>query len=432
MVAGDHHDADAGAAASRDRRRHRRAQRIGERDEAETRSAKLVGSSGSAARRASALARRRARAGPRAAIAPRLLERCARARRVELAQVARPPPARPSPRPRSRRPSAQRQHVRDARGARRDSGYSRTSVQLSRTRSVSASRASASSRNARSIGSNGSQLAGRAADSTSSARLGQLAARRVGAAPRATAMRFSRERAGLVDAEHGRRAERLDRRHAPREHPLPRDPPRAQREEHREHHRKLLRQDRHRQREAGEQPVEPARLASCRRATTTSRQSVNSDHREHAHHARRLLLEGVALDLECLERRADLADLGCGRPWRARARSRGPRRRAIPSRRTGDPSPPGSAISNGSCALARLEPARDSPVSSDSSVAKSVAFEQDAVGRGRGRLRREPASRRERRRGPAMRRRRPSRITRARGLERSRSASSARSVLRSW
>ena len=68
---------------------------------------------------------------------------------------------------------------------------------------------------------------------------------------------FCGERAGLVDAQDGGRAQRLDRRHAAREHVAARDPPRAQREEDGEHDRELLGQDGHRHRDAGEEALLP-------------------------------------------------------------------------------------------------------------------------------------------------------------------------------
>ena len=66
-----------------------------------------------------------------------------------------------------------------------------------------------------------------------------------------------RERAGLVDAQHGHRAERLHGGNAPGEHAAPGKPPCAERQEHGDDDRKLVREDRHRQREPGEQAPQP-------------------------------------------------------------------------------------------------------------------------------------------------------------------------------
>ena len=86
---------------------------------------------------------------------------------------------------------------------------------------------------ARSIGSNGS--AGRRATANSSSSWKLRGQRVAPAAVQALAGRPTGahrhavlgERAGLVDAQHGGRAERLDRRHAPRQHVVARDAPGA-------------------------------------------------------------------------------------------------------------------------------------------------------------------------------------------------------------
>ena len=85
------------------------------------------------------------------------------------------------------------------------------------------------------------------------------------------------EGAGLVGAQHRRRAEDLDGRGTPGQDVPARDPPGAHRHEDREDQGKLLRQHRHAQRDAGERSVEPgtARQAidhGCRDARGNGRE----------------------------------------------------------------------------------------------------------------------------------------------------------------
>ena len=68
---------------------------------------------------------------------------------------------------------------------------------------------------------------------------------------------IQRQRPRLVDAQHGRRAQRLDRRHAPRQNPLLGNPPGSQSQKDRQDHGQFLRQRRHRQGDPGQQPVTP-------------------------------------------------------------------------------------------------------------------------------------------------------------------------------
>jgi hypothetical protein len=98
------------------------------------------------------------------------------------------------------------------------------------------------------------------------------------------------ERAGLVAAQHGGGAERLDGVDAPGEHALLRQPARAEGREHGQHHRVFLGQHGHGQRDAGQQRLQPVTL----------RQAVNEHQRQAqgqrqqgqvAHQPGRLLLQ---------------------------------------------------------------------------------------------------------------------------------------------
>ncbi len=94
------------------------------------------------------------------------------------------------------------------------------------------------------------------------------------------------------------------------------------------------------------------------------------------------------------------------------------------------PWPRTSSVPENTLSPARLSTGSDSPVSSDSSAVRSVALISRASAGTRSpsaRISRSPRTTSR----PAMRLRSPSRSTIARGLERSRSASSARSALRS-
>ena len=72
-----------------------------------------------------------------------------------------------------------------------------------------------------------------------------------------------RQRAGLVDTQHGRGPEQFHGGHAAREHLLAGQSPRAQAEEDGQHDRQFLREDGHRQGDAGQQPVEPVSAAQA-------------------------------------------------------------------------------------------------------------------------------------------------------------------------
>ena len=66
-----------------------------------------------------------------------------------------------------------------------------------------------------------------------------------------------RQRAGLVDAQHGRRSQHLERRHVSCQHAVAGDAPGAEPQEDGEDDGQLLRQDRHRQRDAGKDRLQP-------------------------------------------------------------------------------------------------------------------------------------------------------------------------------
>jgi len=115
--------------------------------------------------------------------------------------------------------------------------------------------------------------------------------------------------AGLVGAEHGDRAQRLDRRRAPDQCLVLGHPPRAQREEHREHHRELLRDGGDRQGQAGQDRV--------RQAAAARHEQGRHQHRGHqrqpgeqGHHAPDFALHRGRLDVQAAQGDADLADLG--------------------------------------------------------------------------------------------------------------------------
>ena len=121
------------------------------------------------------------------------------------------------------------------------------------------------------------------------------------------------QRAGLVDAQHGGRAERLDRRHATSEDAAAGDPPGAEREEHGQHDRELLWQDGHRHRDACEQPFFPLlrRAAACRGVEHDDDQAgCESDNCEIAHHPAGLNLQRGRVRRNEPECHADAAEFG--------------------------------------------------------------------------------------------------------------------------
>ena len=79
------------------------------------------------------------------------------------------------------------------------------------------------------------------------------------------------QRAGLVRAQHRRRAERFDGGGAPGQHARPRDAPGAHRHEDGEDDRKLFGQHRHAERDAAQHARRAIRRARCRRAAPPGR-----------------------------------------------------------------------------------------------------------------------------------------------------------------
>ena len=116
------------------------------------------------------------------------------------------------------------------------------------------------------------------------------------------------QRAGLVTAQHGGRAERLDRVDAPGEHAFLGQPTRPEGREHRQHDRVLLGQHRHRQGDAGQQGLQPVTLDQ----PVHEHQHQAERQRQQgqvAHQPRGLLLQRRTLVLHFAERGADAADL---------------------------------------------------------------------------------------------------------------------------
>ena len=144
------------------------------------------------------------------------------------------------------------------------------------------------------------------------------------------------ERAGLVGAQHGGRAQRLDGGGAPGQHSGVRDAPGAHRHEHRKHERELLGQHGHADGDAREHSVEPA----------AAEQAVEHDQQAHrdAEHpkTRRCGGSGSAvgrLGLHAPERAADLADLAPA-PVAVNPAIAGARARSVCRRRERRSSPP--------------------------------------------------------------------------------------------
>ena len=103
-----------------------------------------------------------------------------------------------------------------------------------------------------------------------------------------------RQRARLVDAQHGGRPERLERRHAPGQHALLRDAPGAECQEDRQDRRKLVGQDGHRERKPGEEAAEPVRTKDAV-GDHDQRAEAGADHGEAPHQRGGLSLERAAL-----------------------------------------------------------------------------------------------------------------------------------------
>ena len=117
------------------------------------------------------------------------------------------------------------------------------------------------------------------------------------------------EGAGLVGAQHGDRAQRLDRRGAPDQGLVPRHPPRAQREEHREHHREFFRDGGDRQGQAGQDRVRQSATA-CQEQSRDEHRGGQRQAGEQQHHAADFPLHRRRFHVQAAQRDADLADLG--------------------------------------------------------------------------------------------------------------------------
>ena len=115
-----------------------------------------------------------------------------------------------------------------------------------------------------------------------------------------------RQRAGLVDAQHSGCAQQFDCRDAAREHLLTRQPPRPQPQEQRQHHRQLLREDGHRQRQAGQQTTQAVahQPPPSQRQHAGQRQADDGDPLDDAP---RLLLDRCALNRDAGQGLADAA-----------------------------------------------------------------------------------------------------------------------------
>ena len=114
--------------------------------------------------------------------------------------------------------------------------------------------------------------------------------------------------ASLVGAQHRGCAQRLDGSNAPRQHLFFCQAPGAQRWQHGQHHGKFLRQQGHRQCNAGQQGTEPvaAQAAIGQHHEPTG---AKGDQGQHTHQARRLQLQRRALVDQCLQGLTNAPDL---------------------------------------------------------------------------------------------------------------------------
>jgi hypothetical protein len=239
IVAGDHHDANSGAPALRDRRRNRFAHRVGQRDEAE----KCEGHGLRRFRHLRFVPKRGPdRQQPQAATGSfgRIRERALLHGFVEPAQRKHRLGSSLDRQPRLARRRAPRVAHRAKFGGQRI-------VLLELPRSAD-SRRLGRGREDRAV-HRIERLELARERSCFEQRRGGYAGRRPGLGEHHAVLS---QGPGLVDAQHGRSAEHLDGRHVARQHAAPADAPGAEREKHRQHHRELLRQDRHRERKAGE------------------------------------------------------------------------------------------------------------------------------------------------------------------------------------
>ena len=446
VVAGDHHDADAGGAALGDRVRHVRAQRIGEGRRGPSQvEVEVRADSPASARRVSARAPRPARAVRRRPSLPRLARDLAPASPRRGGRARRRPRARPSARP-PRPCAAAPPDVRHREQLRRERVLVDELAALGRACAVQ--RASPRGRAAPFPSGRRAGSRSRAPPLRSSARSAGRACRRRrhpgrrhGVAHRRrtratrTVIRFSVSvpvlsthrtvAAPSVSITPMRRVStcRREMRQAPGGH------------EHREDHRKFLGQDAHRECEclrARASSGSPARRPverGHRRSTGRSRR------RPRARTSSRVSPPQRALRLlDRRERAADLSHLGVDargahardaaalHDHRARVHQRqriAAGARQASARRRADRPPGAFGHRHRLAGQQRLVDARSCAASSTRVRGDAIALVERA------------GCRRARRRGRATIVLSASRMTRARGLDRSRSASSTRSVLRS-
>ena len=119
-----------------------------------------------------------------------------------------------------------------------------------------------------------------------------------------------RHRSRFVGAENRGRSEVLDCGHPPRQHVHPGHPPCPEREEDREDDRELLRQNRHREGQTGEQPAEPVGLERAEEDDDRDAQE-NPDRCQCPHDAARFELERRRAGDDRLESSPDLPHLRC-------------------------------------------------------------------------------------------------------------------------
>lgn len=118
-----------------------------------------------------------------------------------------------------------------------------------------------------------------------------------------------RQRAGLVDAEHGGGAERLEGRDPPGQDVLLRDAPGPERQEDRQDRRKLVGQDGHREGEPGQKSAQPVRTGEAV-GNDDQRAEARTDHGETSHEHGGLPLERAALRHQRMQGRSDATHLG--------------------------------------------------------------------------------------------------------------------------
>ena len=114
--------------------------------------------------------------------------------------------------------------------------------------------------------------------------------------------------ASLVHAQHRGRTQGFNRRDAPGQHLLLRQPPRSQRRQHRQHHRELLRQHGHGQRDARQQRRQPVAPREAQHQHQGS--AGDKGHQRQAlHQPGRLPLERRPRLIQPLQQAADAPDL---------------------------------------------------------------------------------------------------------------------------